>query len=46
MPEHVNLDEVIRQQASSYLYMPDDVYQDIKLVIQNRIKTQTIGDNS
>ena len=44
MPEHVNIDESIRQQASNYLYKPDDVYQEIKLVIQNRIESQkTIG---
>ena len=44
MPEHVNVDELVRQEANNYLYTPDDFYQEIKLIIQNRIESQkTIG---
>jgi|TARA_R100001530_G_C4310333_1_gene152840 hypothetical protein len=44
MPEHVNIDENIRQQAVSYTHIPEEKYSDIKRVVINRNETQnTIG---
>ena len=44
MPEHVNIDEDIRQQAVGYMHIPEEKYSDIKRVVTNRTKTQdTIG---
>jgi len=44
MPEHVNIDEDIRQQAVAYMHISEDNYSDIKRVVTNRNETQdTIG---
>ena len=40
MPEHL-IDEDIRQQAVSYMYIPEEKYSDIKRVVTNRSETQT-----
>jgi len=44
MPEHVNIDELIRQEAVSYMHIPEDKYSGIKQVVINRNESQnTIG---
>lgn len=44
MPEHVNIDELIRQEAVSYMHIPEDKYSGIKQVVINRNKSKnTIG---
>ena len=44
MPEHGNVDELIRQEAVSYMHIPEDKYSGIKQVVINRNKSKnTIG---
>ncbi len=43
MPEHV-IDELVRQEAVSYMHIPEDKYSGIKQVVINRNGSQnTIG---
>ena len=45
MPEHVNIDELVRQEAVSYMHIPEDKYSGIKQVVINRNESKnTIGD--